>query len=435
MKAVNLHACWLAALSSLAFSPAAAQTVVKVSQVLPFASTGAVTSLTKEEAAMAAALASGSTTVATTTAGTATLTAEGGKIITGADGASSLLLGSSGTARMGAESEVRVPEAAEKNHSLELLKGKLFMNIRGDEIKKRAAGEFRLKTPAALLAVKGTKFFTVSQDGTDTIGVHEGSVTVTEPTTGKSVTLEAGNALNVSAGIISEVRVMTEEEKGFVPEYAAAELIRTPLPLVLKRPVPNTNQLQILMFSQEKLSVLGVEPADRLTQGTNLESKIGTYLGWRATFAGVTSMIPTMTANGIVGYDWKTTNQRGSYQCQFELKKAGAFSGREIGILFRLSAANLLMLRNWDDAGNNQRIPLPEANGGSSIECLLQPLKQTSGKAKSSGINFGSILEISTTQNLKPKGIKASAIDGIGRQNNAGFKVLFTDFVLLSLPD
>jgi ferric-dicitrate binding protein FerR (iron transport regulator) len=420
---------WGIAISVHAQAPA----VVTVSQVLPFASSGSVSSLTKEEAAMTAALTSG-TPVVTTTAGTATLTVEGGKIITGADGASSLLLGSAGTARMGADSEIKVPTKEEKSHSLELLKGELFMNISGEELKKRAAGEFRLKTPTALLAVKGTKFFAVSKDDTDTIGVHEGSVTVTEPTSGKRVTLESGNAVTVGTGIISEVRAMTDEEKGDAVVYAAADLVRTPLPLVVKRVVPNTKQLQILMFSHGQLSVLGVEPVDRLTQATKLESKIGTYFGWRASYAGLTPMVPTMTANGLVGYDWKTVSNGGSYLCQFDLRNAGAFSGREIGILFRLSAADVKMLRIRDEAGNNQRIQLPESNDGDFMECLLQPLKMSGGSTKSPVINFGSMLQFSTIQRVKPPKEDKGSKDTIGRQNNAGFKVFLSDFELLSLP-
>ena len=63
---------------------------------------------------------------------------------------------------MGADSEVRVPAATGKERSLEMLKGRLFLNISADDLKQRAAGEFRLKTPAALLAVKGTKFFAIT---------------------------------------------------------------------------------------------------------------------------------------------------------------------------------------------------------------------------------------------------------------------------------
>jgi len=89
-----------------------AQTVVLVSQVLPFASKGAVSSLGRGETPVVVPSGSAVETPIAA-AGTAKVVAEGGKVITGAGSASSLLLGSSGTARMGADSAVQVPEAAE----------------------------------------------------------------------------------------------------------------------------------------------------------------------------------------------------------------------------------------------------------------------------------------------------------------------------------
>jgi hypothetical protein len=231
-----------------------------------------------------------------------------------------LLLGTTGTARMGADTAVQVPEITEKNHSLELLKGRLFMNIRGDELKKRGNDEFRLKTPAALLAVKGTKFFTVSTDDTDTIGVHEGSVVVTEPTSGVSVTLEAGNAVSASPGILSEMRAMTDEEKGYAPEYAAADLVRTPIPIAIKSPVPNTKKLQILLFQNGQLSVVGEESLDRVHYGTLLDPKIGPYLDWRVLKSGRNSIpvSPRLTADGTVHYTWTAKAPGAAYQCYFD---------------------------------------------------------------------------------------------------------------------
>ncbi|MFN0077345.1 MAG: FecR domain-containing protein [Prosthecobacter sp.] len=298
-----------------------AQTVVHISQVLPFAGKGAVSSLGKGETGPPVVSSSNTTTETTLAAtGTATLALAGGKIITGADGASSLLLGTTGTARMGADSVVQVPEATEKNHSLELLKGKILLNIHSDELKQRGNGEFRLKTPASLLAVKGTKFFTVSADGTDTIGVHEGSVTVTEPTSGKSVTLEAGNAVIASPGILSEMRAMTDEEKGYAPEYAAADLVRTPIPIAIKSPVPNTRKLQILLFQGGKLSVVGGEGADRVNYGTNLDPGAGPYLDWRVLKAGRNSVpvSPRLSADGVLSYVWTARQPGDVYQCYFD---------------------------------------------------------------------------------------------------------------------
>jgi len=321
MKPENLCASWRIAVLSLAFSTVQAQTVIQVSQVLPFASSGSVSSLAKGAAPSASTPASGSgseTSIAST--GNATLTGEGGRIVTGENAASSLLLGGSGTARMGADSELKVPEPTEKNHSLELLKGRLFMNIRGEELKKRGGAEFRLKTPTALLAVKGTKFFTISENGTDTIGVHEGRVTVTEPASGKSLDLEAGNAVSTSPGILSEMRAMTDEEKAYTPEYAAADLVRTPIPIAIKSPVPNTKKLQILLYQKGQVSAVGEDSADRVHYGTSLDPKIGPYLDWRVLKSGRNSIpvSPKLSADGVVSYVWTAKQPGAEYQCYFD---------------------------------------------------------------------------------------------------------------------
>ncbi len=177
-----------------------------------------------------------------TTIGTAkppappTVTARGGTVSTGADGAASLMLGEgaeTGSARMGPDSEVKVPNGGERGHSLEMLKGSLFMSIDAAQLKQRDGAEFKLKTPAALLAVKGTKFFSRTDNGTDTVGVHEGSVELTEATTGQKLTLTAGQAAEVSPGVLSATREMTAEEKGSANTYALAELPAIPLAMFL----------------------------------------------------------------------------------------------------------------------------------------------------------------------------------------------------------
>ncbi len=154
----------------------------------------------------------------------------GGSIRTEADGEASLILGELGSARMTADSEVRVPDPSE-GHSLETLKGQLFLNVSAEEIKKGGDKEFKLKTPAALLAVKGTRFFTLCRDGTDTIGVHEGSVQVTEPTSGKSLNLTSGQAVSVTSGSLGEVRSLNDQEKAEASQYDLASLKRIPLSL------------------------------------------------------------------------------------------------------------------------------------------------------------------------------------------------------------
>lgn len=161
-----------------------------------------------------------------------------GTISTGSDGAVSLVLGTGaevGTARITTESEVKLPDASEKGHSLELLKGQLFLNISADHLKRRGNSEFKLKTPAALLAVKGTKFFSTTKDGKDVIGVHEGSVEVLEPASGSKITLTRGKAVEISPGLLGEMRELTNEETGLEKTYALAELEVTPLLMCLKK--------------------------------------------------------------------------------------------------------------------------------------------------------------------------------------------------------
>jgi len=321
MKPANVCVFWGIAVLTLAFSTLQAQTVTRVSKVLPFATQGTVASLQRGvEAPPSVSTSEVKTEASLSSKGTTTQATEGGRIVTGVDGATSLLLGTSGTARMGADSELKVPEAVEKNHSLELLKGRLFMNIQGDEIKKRGDTEFRLKTPAALLAVKGTKFFTISENGTEMIGVHEGRVTVTEPTSGRSIDMEAGNTVSVSPGILGEARAMSGEEKAYTSEYAAADLVRTPIPVAIKSPVPNTKKLQILLFQNGQASVVGEEGIDRVHYGTSLNATIGPYLDWRVLKAGRNSIpvSPRMSAEGVISYVWSARQPGDPYQCYFD---------------------------------------------------------------------------------------------------------------------
>lgn len=210
-----------------------AQQVVEVSRVEMFKTSGTINGVATSESAIGTAKPTAPTTV----------TRSGGTITTGADGAASLMLGEgaeTGSVRMGPDSEVKVPDAGEKGHSLEMLKGSLFMKIDATQLKQRDGAEFKLKTPAALLAVKGTKFFSRTNNGTDTVGVHEGSVELTEPTTGQKLTLTAGQAAEVSPGVLSAMREMTTEEKGSADTYALAELPAIPLAVFMGLPGAQT---------------------------------------------------------------------------------------------------------------------------------------------------------------------------------------------------
>ncbi|MBK8040223.1 MAG: FecR domain-containing protein [Verrucomicrobiaceae bacterium] len=210
--------------------------VARVDQILPFAITGQVTSATTspkpDDTSTTSAPAQNTTAPALLSVTTA-----GGSISSGADGGVSLILGSSaqtGTARLAEDSEVKVPDESEKGHSLEVLKGKLFLNISADQLKRQGNAEFKLKTPAALLAVKGTKFFCRSIDGKDTVCVHEGSVEVTEPSTGKTLTIQAGLAAEISPGILSEMREMTDEETAQTSHYDLAALEHETMAMIVE---------------------------------------------------------------------------------------------------------------------------------------------------------------------------------------------------------
>jgi hypothetical protein len=219
MKTASLPiASWLAAITFTSWLPA--QDVAKVSQALPFATKGKVDLV---EAAPAVSTGQPSQPVAPTA-----ITA-GGKITTGANGSASVTLGGVGTVQMERNTEIQIPADPAAPHSLELLKGKLFLQINAEQLQGRKAGEFRLKTPAALLAVKGTRFFVDSEKKGDTIGLHEGSVMVTEPNTQTTATLVPDQAVTVSPGSISTPRPLNAKEKTGAGTYEDIKIVSTPL--------------------------------------------------------------------------------------------------------------------------------------------------------------------------------------------------------------
>lgn len=209
------------------------QSVAKIADVLAFAVKGKVTALPS--------VATGAQLLELKTKAPkpdAVLLHAGGRLSTDAKGATSVILDTTGTARMGEETEVQVPDEKEKGHSLELLKGKLFLNIRSDELAKQQKSEFRLKTPAALLAVKGTRFFAISKAGTETVGVHEGSVLVMDAAGKTLASLSVGQVVPITAGKSSAPRAMSAEEEASAVEYSLAAVVRTPLSLVVEHSIP-----------------------------------------------------------------------------------------------------------------------------------------------------------------------------------------------------
>ena len=145
----------------------------------------------------------------------------GQKLQVGADGTTELVLPGAGAARVEADSEVKLPDVNGKTppqESLEVLKGRLFLNIDAKELKKQGKREFRLKTPVTVLAVKGTKFFAFASAKGDTLGVHEGMVQAYEPRSKQLRQLEAGTAVEASPRNLSAARPLrpAEDACGFI---------------------------------------------------------------------------------------------------------------------------------------------------------------------------------------------------------------------------
>jgi FecR-like protein len=159
-----------------------------------------------------------------------------GKLTTGPNSSALIVLPAAGTVKLGPETEIllSVPksELAEREvkHDLELLKGRLFLNIDPAEINKSRRTNFTLKTPAALLAVKGTQFFAQSDDNGDIAGVHEGKVQVLIQDEGYLTTaskyLSEGQAVSIQAGNISDARDFNPEERRWNANYKEAALVR-----------------------------------------------------------------------------------------------------------------------------------------------------------------------------------------------------------------
>ncbi len=168
---------------------------------------------------------------------------------TGAASSALIVIPTAGVAKMDADTEVRLPakpdpklppqkqsEAEALGHNLELMKGRLFLNIDPEQVKQRGPATFRLKTPSALLAVKGTEFFSETTAQGDLVGVHEGAVIVYHPVTGTSVAIVAGQVVTISGMEISKPRALTVAEKKLDVNYAETRLKREPLKAEWKQP-------------------------------------------------------------------------------------------------------------------------------------------------------------------------------------------------------
>ncbi len=146
----------------------------------------------------------------------------GAVIETGPDSQATVSIPGAGSMLLGADTQVRLPKPGDKGQSLELLKGKLFLNISAEEVKKQGEASFRLKTHAALLAVKGTKFFASVEKAAETSGVHEGTIGSYAIASRQLNEVQAGNALSVVKGKPPEIRRLSWEERQEAINYQLA---------------------------------------------------------------------------------------------------------------------------------------------------------------------------------------------------------------------
>ncbi len=153
------------------------------------------------------------------------------EVITGDDGGAAITMGALGSVKLEANTQVRLP-TANAPQSLELLKGKLFLNVDAAELAKHQNAEFRLKTPAALLAVKGTRFFVAAQGGTESLGVHEGATAIINGS-GASSLLKQGQITSYVSKQPIQIRAMTVEEAALDAQYAATLPLKTPLAILV----------------------------------------------------------------------------------------------------------------------------------------------------------------------------------------------------------
>lgn len=143
--------------------------------------------------------------------------AAGDTLRTDKDGTAELEMAGTGGVRVDFDTEAKLPTA---DASLQLLKGRLFLNIDAAALKKKGQGEFQLKTPATILAVKGTRFFAATSAEGERVGVHEGEVSVTEPISGQTQAVKSGSAVDVSAGKVSVARTLKPSESAMSILYS-----------------------------------------------------------------------------------------------------------------------------------------------------------------------------------------------------------------------
>ncbi len=192
------------------------------------------------------------------------------EIVTGKDGAASVALGAMGSVKMEPNTHIRM-SAQTAPQSLEMLKGKLFLNIDSTELKKRQNTEFKLRTPAALLAVKGTSFFVSAQEGTETLGVHEGAAMVQTPASRTGVLLQKGQASLNAPGQPLQPKAMSADELALDGQYATFKPLKNEVALHLTAGTSGmvTRYYQGALTTVDATANSGAEPSLSLSLNGN----------------------------------------------------------------------------------------------------------------------------------------------------------------------
>lgn len=229
---------------------------------------------------------------------------QGAVIETGPDSQATVSIPGAGSMLLGSDTQVRLPKAGDKAQSLELLKGKLFLNISAEEVKKQGAASFRLKTPAALLAVKGTKFFAVIEKGKETCGVHDGGISALLTLNRQVIELAAGQAVDPGRNPSSMPRPLTEKEiqQAIRYELAAGEGRFTNSLGMRFVAVPGTNVLfcvhetrvkDFSAFDANKYSGLNSRDASELPATDVSWYEVSPFLDWLSTKESRKYRLPT----------------------------------------------------------------------------------------------------------------------------------------------
>jgi len=149
---------------------------------------------------------------------------------TGPASSADLALSGGGSIRLEADSELKLSEAPVGKtgfDSLELVKGRLFLNISSMDLARTERTELRFKTPAAVVAVQGAKCFAEIGAAYETVGVFTGSVEITEIKLGAKTVVKDDMAASVKAGAISPTRRLAMAQTALRKICDQIELVRT----------------------------------------------------------------------------------------------------------------------------------------------------------------------------------------------------------------